>query len=348
MKLSRFTASTAAIALVAASALAFAAPANAAILDGAVFVADTDIVQAAPFSNVGWGNRTASTQTSTSTGLSISNDTELVYGFTSDIPLNAGFSLSNAGNSSYFFVSDATAVYGEFLWYADAAHTEEQYLFSITAGPDSFVGDTGSWVSTTAVGSIPAFTPATLSAFDGQFSTVPTLADASLHGVGLYNDGGTVLLTAASAGGNLSYFTPVPVSTAAASIGQYSFGTTGYTATTNGFIPGETVTVYLNTTEATSDPVDVVADATGTVTYTWVAPLTTMDVGTYAINFQTQFTSGLLQIFLFDVIAQSAPAVAPVALAASGTESIAPIAAALTVLLAGVILAFSVRRRRTV
>ena len=345
MRISRFAALAAAGSVLILSGLALAMPAAAAPPAGAVYVADTDIVSPAPFSNVGWGNPAGTTLTSSINGLSISNGTELNYGLGTNVPTSGGSALNNASTNSFFFVSNDNDVYARFLWYADAGLADPQYIFSVAPGAEAFTNGAATWQSTIAVGSIPAYTSATLGDFDWQLSLDPALTGASLHGVGLYSNGLPVMLTSFLAAGTISYFTPVPVSTAATSVGQVDFGTAGggLTATTSGFVPGETVTVYLNTTQSTSDPIDIVADPSGTVTYTWVAPVTDMEVGTYAINFSTQFTSGLLQIFQFDVTAQ---AVAIAALPNAGTDTAAPAALGAMLLVGGAILAATARRRR--
>lgn len=344
MRLPRFATTAVVVALATASGLMLAAPAAAAPPAGVSYVDAADVAFLAPFSNNGWGQSSSVVLSSGLAGLTMPYTTAVQYGFSTTVSTVSGSALRGIGNASAFAVSDATDVYAEITWYDTAAG--EWYLAAVLPGSAAFTDPSAQWWSAAAIGSIGPFVPATLDQFDAEFASDPALSGASVKGVGLYNDGPTVTMTSFSANGSTSYFTPVPVSTAAASIGQVDFGTagSGYTATTSGFVPGETVSVYLNTTESTSDPIDIVADSTGTVTYTWIAPVTTMDVGTHAINFSTQFTSGLLQIFEFEVLAQAAPA----ALAASGTDSIAASATAAALLLAGAALAVAAHRRRAV
>lgn len=339
VKLRSLAAPAIAVAIVAASTLGLAAPASAAPPAGVSYVADSDIVQSASFATNGWGNTTAATLTSTLSGLSMDVNTELFYGFTGPVPTVGGSTLRNVGDSSYFFVSDPTDVYAEISWYSDSAQTLGHYLRAILPGPDAFTDPSALWYSTFTVGTIPAFTGATLDWFDDAFAAEVTLADATIKAVGLRSDGAPVFLTSFPAGGNLFYFTPVPVTTGgAASIGQADFGTTGYSVTTTGFVPGETVHVYLATTESLSDPIDVVADSNGSVSYTWTAPVTNMDVGPYEVTFTAELGSRTAQIFAFSVVAQ--------ALAATGTDIGGVVVAGGILLLGGAAVALVSTNRR--
>ena len=344
VRLSRFAATAVVVVLSTASGLMLAAPAAAAPPAGVGYVDATDVAFLAPFSNNGWGQSSSVTLSSGLAGMTMPYTTALQYGFTTTVPTVSGSALRGIGNASSFSVSDATDVYAEITWYDNAAG--EWYLAAVLPGSAAFTDPSAQWWSASAVGTIGPFVPATLDQFDAEFASDPAVSGASVKGVGLYNDGPTVTMTSFSANGTTSYFTPVPVSTAVASIGQVDFGTagSGFTATTSGFVPGETVSVYLNTTQSTSDPIDIVADPSGTVTYTWVAPVTDMEVGTYAINFSTQFTSGLLQTFQFDVTAQ---ALAIAALPNAGTDTALPAALGGILLVGGAIIAATARRRRS-
>ncbi len=327
-------------AFVAASALAVGAPAAAAPPAGVTYVDAADIVQGASFGSNGWGDLTAATQSSTLSGLSMTNDTELFFGFSSPVPTSGGSTLRTTADSSAFYVSDETNVFAELSWYDDAAQTSGQYFYAISAGRAAFTDSAALWFSTVDVGVIPAFTTATLDQFDAGLAADAALVGASVKGVGLYNSGGSVFLTSFSAGGNEFYFTPVPTTTGGAgSIGQVAFGTTGYSVTTTGFVPGEDVTVYLATTQSLSDPIPVVADSNGSVSYTWVAPVTSMDLGTYEVTFVAEVGSRTSQVFAFDVLAQS--------LAATGSDIGIPVIAGGILLLGGAALvALSTKRRQ--
>jgi hypothetical protein len=254
-----------------------------------------------------------------------------------------GTTLTDIGAGTWFTASSTTDLYAEFSWFTDAAAADEQHFFAATPHSNAFNDPALLWYATVPVGAIPAFGSATLAAFDAQLALDPTLADASIAGVGVYNDlGATIDLFAFQAGGNLFYFTPDPV---------FSAPNRGVTATTTGFVPGETVSTYQNTTESTSDPIDLIADVNGSVSYTWVANFTNMDPGVYAISF-VGLSSGVQQFFEFDVIAQTALApefdvIAQGGLAATGFDATVPAIAGGMLLLGGAALALTAAKRRT-
>jgi hypothetical protein len=329
------------LAVAAASILVLVAPASAAT-PGATFITNADIATPGTFGTTGWSNTGPGTFTDTPlNGLVGNANVRPYFGFSSNVPLAGGTTLRAIGNDTSFSVSDDVDITAEIRWYADAGATDEQYLYATVGGPESFTDPTALWFSTTDVGSISVFQQATLAEFDDQFALDATLAAASVQGVGVYNQGAPLInFYSFVADGNVFYFTPEPVSAAPTSVSQADFGTEGVTATTTGFVPGETVSTYLSTTESVSDPIDLVADADGAVSYTWVAPVMNMDLGPYVITF-VGLTSGVEQLFDFDVIAGAA-------LAATGFDSISVAAAAGGLVLGGVaLLAVAAKRRRT-
>ena len=327
------------VAVIAASVLTFGSSATAAT-PGVSYITNADIATPGSFGTTGWSNIGPGTLTDTPLdGLLAAANARPFYGFSSPLPTIDGSALQDVAASSYFYVSDDIDISAQISWYADLAETSEQYFYPQDDGVAYFADPSLLWRSTMQVGSISPFSFATLAQFDAEFAIDPALADASIQGVGFYNQGAPLInVYGFTAGGNQFRFTPEPVSTAPTSIGQVDFSTAGATATTTGFVPGETVSTYLNTTQSTSDPIDLVADANGAVTYTWVAPVNNMDVGTYEILF-VGGTSGLLQFFDFDVTAQ-------VGLAATGVDAIVPLSGGALLLFGGIALVVVAAKRR--
>jgi hypothetical protein len=332
------------LALAAASLLVVVAPASAAT-PGATFITTADIATPGSFGTTGWSNTGPGTFTDTPlNGLVGNANVRPYFGFSSNVSLATGTALRDIGDATTFHVSNDVDITAEIRWYAGAGDTGEQYLYADAGGSGSFTDPAALWHSTTDVGSISPFSFGTLAQFDAQFAADGSLADASVQGVGVYNQGAPLInFYSFIADGNVFYFTPEPVSTAPTSVTQTDFGTAGrgVTATTTGFVPGETVSTYLSTTQSVSDPIDLIADADGAVSYTWVAPVTNMDLGEYSILF-VGAASGVEQLFSFEVIADAA-------LAATGSQVELPLIAGGTLLLGGVALAVvAAVRRRTV
>ena len=336
MKLRPLAASTLGVGIIAASVLSLAGPALAAPPPGVTYVSASDIAGAPPFGSPGWGSSSGTPLTSTTSGLLMNQNTDLIYGLPSGVGLVGGSTLRTVANSSDYVVSDGSDFTPWITWYTDGLPIKEITLYAL-GDVSAFTDLSALWWTFVPVGSIAAFSYATLDQFDAAFALDPVLADATLEGVGLYNHGTPEYLTSFSTDGELFYFTPEPAPTAPTSIGQVDFGTTGLTATTTGFVPGEVVSAFLSTTQSVSDPIDLVADVNGAVSYTWIAPVTYMDLGTYDISFVGS-ASGTMQFFDFDVLAQ--------ALAATGVDASASILAAGALLLAGAALTVVATRSR--
>lgn len=329
------------IAFVASAAFGSVGPASAAT-PGVVFLTAADIVTPGSFSTTGWNNLGPGTLTGTPlNGLTANANARPYFGFSSPLSTVGGTTLRDVGDSSFFTVSADVDITAEISWYADLAQTSEQYFFAIGGGADYFTDPTRLWRSSRSIGSIAAFTQATLSAFDAQLAADLTLAGASIQGVGFYNQGAPLIdVYSFTADSTQYYFTPEPTFTAPTSIGQVDFANAGagVTVTTTGFVPGETVSTYLNTTQSTSDPIDLIADVDGAVTYTWVAPVNNMETGTYSVVF-VGLSAGLMQSFDFDVTAQAA-------LAATGFDAAPALAVSGVLLVGGVALAAIAARTR--
>jgi LPXTG-motif cell wall-anchored protein len=342
VKLPRIAAAGIGVAIVAASALAFVAPASAAT-PGVVFVLASDVDAAATIGTVGWGNLGVGPVTSSLDGLTAPDSAELIYGFTSTVPTVGGTTLVGTGSATYFTASDTADLYAEFTWFTDAGKTDDQFFVANSAGSDGFNDPTALWFSTVAVGSIPSFTLATLAAFDAQLALDPVLAAASLAGAGAYNDAGVpVDYYTFSAGGNLFYFTPQPTPSAGPTpITALDLGTggMGFTALTTAFVPTETISAYLQTPSVMYNPLALggVADANGAILYTYVAPTTATPPGNYALRLVGD-DSNIEQVFTFTILAPG--------LAATGVDVTTPAIAAGVLVLAGAALAFVVAKRR--
>lgn len=336
MKLSRLAASAVGVGIVATSALAFVAPANAAT-PGITFVTASDVDAAAVIGTIGWGNLGTGPVTSSLNGLAVPDSGELHFGFNGAVPMG-GNTLVGTGSATAFTVSSDSDIYAEFSWFTDAAETDEQWLYSTTNSSESFTDPLATFVSTTAVGIIPAFTPATLAAFDDEFDLA--LPDAAVAGVALYNDSGaSVNVYTFLAGGNPFYFTPTPAPAAGpATISPADLATPGmgFTATTTGFVPNEGGDVYIDTPDGGGPVGSFVVDANGAVLFTYVAFDGTSPLGAYTLILVGN--SGVVQFFDFSVVAA--------ALAATGVDATVTVAAGGALLLGGAALALVAAKRR--
>lgn len=324
------------IGIVAASALAFAAPAGAAT-PGVTFVTAAQVDAAATVGTIGWGNLGTGPVTSGLDGLSLPDNGELYFGFNNSVPMG-GNTLVGTGSASIFSVSTSSDIYAEFAWYTDAAETDVQWLYADADSSESFTDPLATFVSTTAVGIIPAFTSATLAEFDDQFDLA--LPDAGLAGVALYNGAGaSVNVYTFLAGGNLFYFTPTPVAAAGpATITPADLGTPGmgFTATTTGFVPNESGDVYIDGPDGGGPVGSFVVDANGAVLFTYVAFDGSSALGAYRLILVGD--SQVAQVFEFEVVAG--------ALAATGVDATLPVAAGGVLLLGGAALAVAATKRR--
>lgn len=339
MKLSRVTATVFGVAIVASTAIASVGPASAST-PGATFITTADIATPGSFGTTGWSNPGPGTLTDTAlNGLSINVNARPFYGFGSNVPTVGGSTLRGIGDSSFFYTSNDIDLTAQISWYAGPGETNPHYFIAAGDGADYFTDPSLMWFTDVTIGTISGgLDQATLSEFDAQLATDPTFAGASVQGVGFYNQGApSVNLYNFLAGGNIFYFTPEPVSVAPTTLGQVDFGTSGFTFSTTGFVPGETVQVYLNTTESTSDPIPLVADSNGAITYTWVAPVTNMVEGAYEVR-AVGDTSAIVQLFDFDLVTQ--------ALAETGVDVAMPLAVASALLLGGAAMLVIMGRRR--
>ena len=170
----------------------------------------------------------------------------------------------------------------------------------------------GTWVSTVAVGSIAAGTPATLAAFQAQFQAA--LPAASINGYGVSTLAGAGSVVGISWNRQDTYFTPEAVGTLSVPdpTTSSSLSTAGVGVDASGFLPGETVRASLLLPDLeelgadqtfTADPNGAVG---GTATFSASIP-----AGPVVILF-TGVESGVTVGFAVTVVADpTAPVVAP-------------------------------------
>ena len=339
VKLSRLAASAIGVAIVASSALAIAAPANAAT-PGVTFVTDADVEASGSAGTVGWSNLGAGPVTSSLSGLSLPEDAELNFGFASALPLSTGSTLVDTGAATVFTASDDADLYAGFYWFATAQPASPRYLYSNNPGASAFTDPSALFEATAAVGTIPAFTPATLGDFDLQFAFDPAMSAATLASAAVYHGGVAVDLYTFTVAGSPFYFTPTPVpSSGPATITAADLGAAGkgFTATTTGFVPNESGDVYLDGPDAGGPVGSFTADDNGAATFTFIAPDANSALGDYTLVL-VGGDSQVVQFFDFAVVAP--------ALAATGTDATLPIAAGGIMLLGGVALAIVAAKRR--
>ena len=334
MNRSRLAASAAAVALVLA--FAFASPATAAT-PGVTFITAADVDQAATFSSVGWGDPGSGPLSSSINGMSTPTNANILYGYSTHIATAGGNALASTGTSTEFTASSTTDLLAEISWVEDAALTQTFFVAS-AGGSAAFTDPARLWQTTVAVGSIPAFTDATLAAFDAQLAADPTYADAAVIGVGFFNDGADVNLYTFNTRGQDFTFLPAPTVTVTTTITQVDFGTAGrgFSLTTTGFVPNETISGSA-TSPSYGAPIGALsADANGAVHYNAVANSTTEELGGWQVLL-TGDSSGTTQVFPFTVTA---------ALAATGVDIVAPAIGGFAALAIGAALFVVARRRR--
>ena len=337
MKLSRSAAAAIGVAVVAVSGLAIAAPASAAT-PGVTFITASQIAPNGTGDVVGWSAMTNGALTSSIDGLTVQGGQELNYGFATPLAADTGSAFVDLAEGTYFTASDGDDIYAEIYW-IDASNTL-RYLFAAQGGSNQW-SDTAVWYSS---GSLNGLISGTLEDFDDAFSSDPALAGSKILSTAIYFGGLTVNLYVFGTQGESFTFLPTPVVTGApATIGQVDYGTAGkgYTVSTTGFVPNEPITIYASSPGAGGPIATAIADANGTVSYSWVGATTAEQLGDYTLAIVGD-DSTAFQLFEFAVVAQAT-------LAATGAEVEVPLIAGGVLLLGGVALAvISAKRRRTV
>ena len=334
MKLSRSAAAAIGVAIVAASAFGIAAPASAAT-PGVTYVHAADVgPSSTPFDAPGWSQSSAVALTSSINGLFLGNNARPRYGF-APIDLTSGTALTDFAAASDYFASVDT-LQTEILWYTDTAHTALNSMYSNAVGSAAFTDPAAVWRANLAVGTIPANTPTTLALLDIQFG-LNSLPEANATSVDLINFGVDTDLYGFVVNSERFSFMPTPVVTGApATITQAAFGSTGWNLTASGFLPNETVSVFASSPNGGGGLPDVIADANGVATFSWVGT-TTEELGAYEVTLVGLDASQVDQRFSFSVVA---------ALPNMGVETTLPIIAASALLLGGAALAIVASKRR--
>lgn len=356
MKLSRFVAGTAGLAL-AASAVLLSSPAHAATGDVTfVTAADIPLLAGSTFAE-GFQYIAPTAPESTLAGLAVAEQTGIYLGV--DETAGGQTWVQALGSISIGGVSASVQVASGY--YSDS--TTSVPFGAIQLVPGSTLGDPGALWYAIGFGSLP---PGTYTLTELDIEAAASLPNFQIHVIA-FADPDEIVLTDLFVAGTQYIFTPEPVVTTAPGTTSLEDATsTGVTVTTNGFVPGETVSVgFANGGSGGPTGDTVVADATGTITFTYVLPGDTV-AGTYTLSFFGAVPSP--QFFTFDVTAPAAVVVPPVdtppavvppviipadtpagtppaTLPATGLEPTAAVLTSATLLLAGAALAlFSYRR----
>jgi hypothetical protein len=211
-------------------------------------------------------------------------------------------------------------------------------------------------VVTATVDGVIAVAPLVASA-DGVVTTAPFIDPAALAG-----DVITYSLVGTSSAAQVftvfvTWDTVDPaLGSAPTTVTVSALASTGFTATTRGFAPGEVVDVGVSFGQTGGSVGSATADATGAVSFTYVETATAGDE--YSLVFVGATQRAFFDFTVLADAAAPAPAPAPIApapaaaaapeLAATGTDVTAGVAAAGALLVAGAVLGTIALRRRNV
>jgi hypothetical protein len=355
LKLHRLLAATGGVALIGASAFAFAAPANAAdiVAPAAPFPAETD-----PYA-AGWFTGDGSTGTSSTDAVYGLNIAALplptsTYQVLNGTPVTGDLTDLVEGARVYVTRGVATfqiPVFGE-PGEADEQFTTLRPVDASVPGTPAFP-QAGAWVTSQQLGSYAPGATATLAEFEAALEGGVTGYEILGFGAAVGN-GQTGSISQIMFAGDTHLFRAAPTGTqSATTVTQQQFDTTGVTFTLSGFVPNEPVI-----TSGRSDfgagiiSEDGVADANGNFSFTVQgSPGFVTEPGA---NFAAAFAGygGFFVEFGFQITANPA-AVAPAAttpaarLAATGTDLTGGFIAAGALLLAGSALGVVALRRRS-
>ena len=223
-------------------------------------------------------------------------------------------------------------------------------LTAVNPGKASWLEDTQIWQTDGALGFFIGGEKGTLGAFAGASGP-----DTTITAAGFVSDGATFTMTSALVNGVKYLFTPRPVTGPPFSdspLTPAEFAADGYTITTNGFLPDETLNVTLvsgtiNGTRTTEIPEGSAALGTGSVTYNWTWAETEIALpGSYRI---TLASADGIRVQFFDFVVAEEAAVKVAAedvLPATGGEPLALVVAAgaLGLVGAGLLATVAIRR----
>jgi hypothetical protein len=339
VRLPRLAASAIGVAIVAASALALAAPASAATSD-VTFVTAGDINEHPSTDGMpGWVEYSIGTLTSSVAGLTTPLGSEFAYGLTPYLDATTGTAVSDLLGDSSVSGLDDTTLHPEVAFYDGTSSFA--YIRSAVAGGSNLADPATGWYLYSDIGNLDADSTYSLETIELELAGNIDLVAWTIASFGFSLDAPTTLYSATVNGSDFS-FMPEPISSAPTTLTVAQYGSTGITVTTSGFLPNETGIIVGLGNGGTGGPIGTVdADAQGVITYTYIEP--SPEIGSYRLSFFGSVSAD--QFFDFSVTATAAAAAA---LAATGTDSFAPVVVGGVLLLGGAALAIvAIKRRRT-
>jgi LPXTG-motif cell wall-anchored protein len=334
------------IAIVAVSALLVSSSATAANFNTVTFVVAGDVLTgsgpaygAAPSM---WTESNSSTISSELTGLALGAGADFANQFVTPIVANTGGAL--VGFATGTSVGDSSMVNA----YARIYYTVDGTPGVLTADSKNirpWSSNTVTWTASVPIGSR---SNGTLSQFDTAMTT--HTADSFLYAAGIRGDNvNATTLTSFILNGKTFLFTPAPVSTVTLTpITPAEYAADGFTVTTTGYIPFESIQPVFGTLRGDRPFGSIVsADSAGSITFTYKPSAETATAGTWRLRLLPPANSYRDQSFLFDVADAGAGADA---LPATGAEPMGMIVAAGTFGLvgAGILVAIAIRRKKAV
>lgn len=263
---------------------------------------------------------------------------------------------SETSRNVYLWDSSVSNAQGV-LYYSTDDGDSTQTLTSDALGTAGFSDLTRIWTSSAPFGSI---TTGTLSQFDDQISDADGWLSFYGAGVKTVTGGGTATITALTVDDVKYLFTPSPVDNAPpASLALATFSSSGYTATTTGFMPGEIINAVV-TNDDTGETIDTTtpeSNGLGEVTRGYRPAPADAIAGNYTLTFSSSDSDATrIQSFTFTVAAGGtegaggSDGTGDEVLAATGAEPTSVIAAAgaLSVLGAGILTTVAIRRRKAI
>lgn len=343
MKLHRIAAPAIGVAIVAASALGLSSSALAAT-PGVTYVTATDIVQTNTPGDAGWTKFTGNTFSSSISGLAMPTNNMLSYGIPTPIIASTGSALIDFARPITFTSSDNSELYVGITLFD--TNDVDNLIFS-GFGTDPLSDPTAGWFSTNPIGALDSDqNPVTLAQLDAELSTNPALADWTIESFDLQFYSPVTLYTMTVNGEHFS-FLPEPVVTAApTTVITTDLAADGVTVTTSGFLPTETVEYSMSDGDSGSAGT---ATNTGGFSFTYRSGA---PAGSYTLTL-VGGASAVAQSFDFTVtpaaVADNDADPDGTALAATGTDSLAPLALGGVLLLGGAVLTIvALKTRRTV
>jgi LPXTG-motif cell wall-anchored protein len=355
VKISRVLAGTAGVALVGASALAFAAPASAAdiVAPAAPFPAETSPYAAGWFTG---GGSVGSSSNDAAYGLNIAagplvTDTYQVLNGT---PVDGD--LTDLVDNATIFVTRGVATF-QIPVFGEPGATNQQFTTLRPAAPntpgDFYLDSDAQWVTSQALPGYAAGATATLAEFEGVLDGGDVAGYQILAFGAAVGNGFSGSISEITFAGDTHLFRAAATGTqSATTVTRAQLANPGITFTVTGLVPEEPIVIsgYSDFGGGIISEGEFFADATGTFVYTYAynsaefpAELGVSNIGIFGVN------SGADVQFAFTVVADVAAVPAPATpaqLAATGTELSSGIIAGGILLLAGAGFALVATRRR--